>query len=109
MFILLNGKKGAYKHTRALLYAVFALVTYFAYSSLQKLFAFDLFFTRDCFARLVAYRTARFASGLTGTSAFATTGYFLVSGFCNRFNHNVPPNFLFFAYKVYAMYLSIIV
>ena len=74
-----------------------------------ELFAFDLFFTRDSFARLVAYRTARFASGLTGTSAFATTGYFLVSGFCNRFNHNVPPNFLFFAYKVYAMYLSIIV
>jgi hypothetical protein len=56
-----------------------------------KLFAFNFFFARNSFAGLVAYRTARFASGLTGASAFAATGNFLISGFRDRLNHNCPP------------------
>ena len=64
----------------------------------KELSAFDFFFTRNSFAGLVPYRAARFASGLTGASAFATSGYFLFSGFCNRFNHNVPPKLLFVGY-----------
>ena len=53
-----------------------------------KLFAFDFFFARNSFAGLIAYRTARFASGLAGASAFATSSNFLFSGFRNRLNHN---------------------
>ena len=58
----------------------------------SKLFAFDFFFARNSFTGLVAYRAARFASGLAGTSAFAASGYFLISGFRNRLNHNRPPD-----------------
>ena len=61
----------------------------------EQLLAFDFFFARNSFAGLVAYRAASFASGLTGASAFATSGNFLISGFRDRFNHNnVLPKFL---------------
>ena len=55
----------------------------------KELFAFDFFFARDSFAGLVTYRAARFASGLTGASALAASGHFLIYGFCDRLNHNV--------------------
>ena len=59
---------------------------------LSQLFTFDFFFARNSFAGLVAYRTARFASGLAGASAFTASGNFLISGFRNRLNHNRPPD-----------------
>jgi hypothetical protein len=52
-----------------------------------QLFTFDFLFARNSFAGLVAYRAARFASGLAGASAFTASGNFLFSGFRNRFNH----------------------
>jgi len=55
------------------------------------LFTLDFFFARNSFAGLIAYRAARFASGLTGASAFAASGYFLFCGFRDRFNHNILP------------------
>ena len=92
----ITAKKGAYKYTRAF-YAVFAFCSFFTYVKFaytlkrNQLFAFDFFFTRNSFAGLVANSTARFASGLTGASAFATTGNFLICGFRNRLNHNILP------------------
>ena len=59
-----------------------------------KLFAFDFFFASNSFAGLVAYGAARFASGLTGASAFTASGNFLFSGFRDRLNHNVLLNVL---------------
>ena len=55
----------------------------------RRLLAFDFFFARNSFAGLVAYRAAGFASGLTGASALAASGHFLVCGFCDGLNHNV--------------------
>lgn len=50
-------------------------------------FFIDSFFSGDSFAALVAYGAARLASGLAGTSAFATACYFSISGFCDGLDH----------------------
>ena len=93
----MNSKKRARINTRAPYLRRFLRFAYYvALCFTKKLFAFDFFFARDSFARLVAYRAARFASGLTGASAFAAAGNFLVSGFRDRFDHKIflPTNFL---------------
>jgi hypothetical protein len=79
-------------------YAVFLTYNFFALRQRRVfLFTFDFLFARNSFAGLVAYRAARFPSGLASASAFTASGNFLFNGFRNRFNHNKrPPDFLNF-------------
>jgi hypothetical protein len=49
---------------------------------------FGVLLSVDALAGLIAYGAARFASGLTGASAFAATRYFSFLRFRNGLNHN---------------------
>jgi hypothetical protein len=52
------------------------------------LFSFDFLFSRNAFARLIAYRAACFASGLASASAFSAAGNLFFGGLRNRLDHN---------------------
>lgn len=47
---------------------------------------FNLFFSADFTARLIAYRATRFACRLTSASAFAASGYGSLLCYCYGFN-----------------------
>ena len=69
-----------------------------------SLVLFGVLFSRNALARLVTYRAAGFASGLTGASAFAASDGFSFSGNGNGFNsgHNnaLRTNFFFIYYTL---------
>ena len=52
---------------------------------------FDVLFSRNAFARLIADRAAGLAGGLTGASALTASGYLSFGGFGNGSDHDKNP------------------
>ncbi len=72
---------------------------------LNSVCLFGVLFSCNSFATLVAYRATRFASRLTGASAFSATRNLSFGGFSNSLNHNFIRSlkFSFFNYMIRAV------